>query len=157
MRSLSQSMPGPPWPPCVSPGGNGRPCRPAAQPLSAVRLLVPAATAAPPPLLFRGSGAAVAAFLLLRLGGGKELLGLERDLIAEDAGDRRVADRDEHAVAGQRLDRAALDVTESDAGDARRILLADDLLDGAVPDGPDLRVAEQPVLHDLLGAQRVAA
>jgi hypothetical protein len=39
------------------------------------------------------------------------------------------------------------------AGDHGRAAAADDLLHRAVPDHLDLRVREQPVLQDLLGAQ----
>ena len=55
------------------------------------------------------------------------------------------------------LTRAGLDVAQPDAGDLGRLPAAQDLLDDAVPDDRDLRVAEQPVLQNLLGAQLVAA
>src|SRR5260221_14781659 len=68
-----------------------------------------------------------------------------------------MADGDEDALARHGPRRAGLGVAQDDAGEARRVLLADDLLDDAVPYDGDLGIAEQPILQDLLGAQAVAA
>src|SRR5579862_8448652 len=65
-------------------------------------------------------------------------------------------DRDEYAVAGMLCDRAGAQVAQHDPLDLRRFGDADDLFDDAVPNHRDLRVAKQPVLPDLLRAQRVA-
>ena len=68
-----------------------------------------------------------------------------------------MADRDKNAVAGAFGNGAGAQVAQPHAGDLRRLGDAEDLVDDAVPDDVDLRVAEQPVLQDLFGAQRVAA
>ena len=67
-----------------------------------------------------------------------------------------MADRDEHAVAGEFVNLAAANIAQPDASDFRRLRDAKDLLDHGVPYHCDLRVMEQPVLQDLLGAQLVA-
>src|SRR5207249_10216436 len=52
--------------------------------------------------------------------------------------------------------RAGLDVFQPYGGDPARVLLALDLVDRAVPDHRDLRVLEQAILQDALGAEMVA-
>ena len=80
-------------------------------------------------------------------------VGIERQLAGDQLGHRRVADRDKDAVAGALGNGAGAHVAQPDPGDLGRLGDADDLLDDAVPDDVDLRVAEQPVLQNLLGAQ----
>src|SRR5712692_10665684 len=69
----------------------------------------------------------------------------------------RMPDGDEDTVAGDLPRRRGFGVAYDDAGNARRVLLADDLLDDAVPYDGDLGMAEQPILQDLLGAQLITA
>src|SRR5207248_241516 len=49
------------------------------------------------------------------------------------------------------------DIAQTDAPDRRWLGRPEDLLDDAVPDNADLRVAEQPFLQDLFCPQRVPA
>src|SRR5581483_11336625 len=75
------------------------------------------------------------------------------DLAFEDRGVWAMADGDEDAGAGQLRGLAGHDVAELDAGDD---LIAQDILDDAVPEKGDLIVLERAVLHDLGGAELVA-
>ena len=52
---------------------------------------------------------------------------------------------------------AGLHVADDDAGDALRVFRAFDVFEHAVPHHFDLRVIEQALLQDLLGAEAVAA
>src|SRR3546814_7473220 len=67
-----------------------------------------------------------------------------------------MADGDEDAVRPKIAYRTARRVAQPYAGDIRGHGIAEHLVDGAVPGDLDLRVPEQPLLHDLLGAQLVA-
>src|ERR1700691_732672 len=78
-------------------------------------------------------------------------------LALEQAGDRIVADGDEHAVATQRARLAAADIHDPRAGDVWRLAFAHDLVEHAVPDDVDLGIGEEPRLQNLLGAEPVAA
>ena len=82
---------------------------------------------------------------------------VERQLPGHEAGHRRVPDRDENAVAGVLAHRTRAHIAQPHAGHLRRLGLAQDLFDDAVPDDVDLGVAEQPILQDLFGPERVAA
>ena len=66
-------------------------------------------------------------------------------------------DRDEDAIAGQVGQSAGAQIAQAHTRDGRRFALAEDLLDYAIPYDADLRIAEQPLLQDLLGPQRIAA
>src|SRR6202023_1431982 len=93
-----------------------------------------------------------------RLGPSDDIaVGVERELAREDAGDRRVADGDEDAVG--RHDRAlpGPGIDDAHAGDARRLPVADDLLDDAVPDDAYFGIGEKARLQDLFRAELVAA
>ena len=57
---------------------------------------------------------------------------------------------------GALADRAGLDVFQTRMGDLERIVRAADIVEHGVPDHLDLRMLEQPLLQDLLGAQAVA-
>ena len=95
-------------------------------------------------------------------GGGRIAVGddvagrLHLELAGEQFGGRRVADGDEHAVDRALGDRAGLDVLQPHAGDLERIVVADHVVEHAVPDHLDLGMLEQPLLHDLFGAEGVA-
>src|SRR3546814_5499568 len=78
-------------------------------------------------------------------------------MAAEHLGRRVVADGDEQAVGGNLARLARLDVLDAESGHRERIGGAEDFVDDAVPDDGDLRIPEQAVLHDLLGAQGIAA
>src|SRR5581483_3606519 len=82
---------------------------------------------------------------------------VERQLALEELGRGRVADGDEEAVTGDLLHLPGLHVADPDAGNAGGLAGAQHFLDSRIPDDADLRIAEQALLHDLLGAQMVAA
>ncbi len=96
-------------------------------------------------------------------GGGRERRGfdvagmLHLELSGEQLGCRCVADGDEHAVRLHARRRVGFDVAQHRFAHLERVLVSRDLLEHAVPDHGDLRVLEQPVLQDLLGAETVAA
>src|SRR5690606_3393408 len=81
-------------------------------------------------------------------------VGVGLQLAGEQLAARVVADRDEQAGDLQRGRLTGLVVADGQAGDA---VLAADARDLAVPQELDLLVGERPLLHDLGGAQRVAA
>src|SRR5262249_26327782 len=64
---------------------------------------------------------------------------------------------DEHAVSGELLYAAGLEIADPGAGDAFGIIGSFHFLENRVPDDVDLRMGEEPVLQDLLGAEMVAA
>src|SRR5215210_1652458 len=68
-----------------------------------------------------------------------------------------MADGDETALDVDARNLAALRVPEVEADQPLRLAAGDEAVDGLVPQHLDLRVREQPVLKDLLGAQRIAA
>ena len=78
-------------------------------------------------------------------------------MTGEKPGHRRVTDRDEYTVAGELADAAGAQVAQANSGHGGRLDDAEDLVDDAVPDDADFGVAEQPLLQDLFGPQRVAA
>src|SRR5262249_55014011 len=96
-------------------------------------------------------------------GGGRERRGLDvagglhPHLRDEQLGGGRVADGDEDPFRRMLAERAGLDVAQNDSVDLERVLAARHILQHAVPDHRNLRVLEQPVLQDLLGAETVAA
>src|SRR6185436_498995 len=69
---------------------------------------------------------------------------------------RRVADGDEEPLGGEVGDFVRLQVAQLQRGDAA-FLRADDFVDGGVVAELDLRIGESPLLHDLRGAQLLAA
>ena len=81
---------------------------------------------------------------------------LHLDLACDQFGRRRVADGDENAVDGALADGAGFEMLQPRMGDLERILGAMDVVERRIPDHFDLRVLEQPVLQNLLGAQAVA-
>src|SRR5262249_36536673 len=83
-------------------------------------------------------------------------VGVERQLPGDEPGNRRVADRDEDPIARKIRNRPRAHTAQADTGDLGRFRFADNFLDDTVPDNVDLRIAEQPLLQDLLGPQRVA-
>ena len=94
------------------------------------------------------------------VGGGAPRNGLEipvllhRQLTLVEVGAGSVADRDEHTGDGKLGSFAGLDIFDLDPGQG---VLAQVLGDDRVPEKLDLGVAEGPVLHDLRGAELVAA
>src|SRR3546814_6118148 len=60
-------------------------------------------------------------------------------------------------ICRQHAGLARLDVRDLRAGNAHRVFIADDFIDNAVPDHFDLRVLEEPFLHDLFRAEMIAA
>ena len=95
-------------------------------------------------------------------GGGRERRGadiarqLHLDLSDEQLGSRGVADGDEHAIGRHLGSGLGLDVAKNDAADLERDARRPHVVENAVPDHRNLRVLEQPVLQDLLGAETVA-
>src|SRR5262245_14454991 len=75
----------------------------------------------------------------------------------EQLGGRRVADGDEDPVRRMLAERAGLDVAQNDSLDLERVLSPRYVIHHAVPNHRNLRVLEQAVLQDLLGAKTVAA
>ena len=68
-----------------------------------------------------------------------------------------MADGDEDTLDSNLRQSIGLDVTHPNAGDAQRVLSAQDLIQDAVPYGFDLVVLEKAVLEDFFRAQLVAA
>ena len=68
-----------------------------------------------------------------------------------------MADGDEGAFGVEPLDRAGLGVPQVDRDQPLGLAAGDELGDLAVPHHLDVGMGEQPVLEDLLGAQRIAA
>ena len=91
-----------------------------------------------------------------RIGCGQDItFRIHVDLALEQAGRRIVADGNEEAVDGKVPFRAGIHIANPDAVDrlmAAFVALTQHFGDLVVPDHLDLRVAEQPVLHDPLGA-----
>src|SRR5207247_2164046 len=80
----------------------------------------------------------------------------ERDLAPENLRVRLVTDRDEEAAHLTVRERPGLEVPQTHGRDLAT-LDVHDVVHGAVPDELDLRVLERALLHDLGGAQRIAA
>ena len=81
---------------------------------------------------------------------------LQDDLPPDELGRGRVADRDEHAVDQNIVERAGEDVPDPDAGHGRGRPAAENLLDGAVP--ADLHVVPggEPLAQDFFGPEGIA-
>ena len=75
---------------------------------------------------------------------------LQHDLAAHELGRRRMADGDEHAVGRQVVERAGENVPDPHAGHRRRRLLAENLLDRAVPADLHIVAGREPLAQDLL-------
>src|SRR5262249_29092385 len=82
--------------------------------------------------------------------------GLHVKLPGNELRRRGVADGDEDAVGGNFAHRVGFQIAQDDALDLERILTADNVGEHAVPDHRYFRIPEQPVLQDLLRAERVA-
>src|SRR6185369_14029749 len=92
-----------------------------------------------------------------RIGRGPDVtVRLHLDLAGDEFGRRRMADGDEHAVGGDLLDCAGLDVLQRDAADLERAFVAEHVVQRRIPDHVDLGMLEQAVLENLLGAERIA-
>src|SRR4051794_32461213 len=68
-----------------------------------------------------------------------------------------MADRDEHAIGLLLGDGAGLHVLQCHALYLERIVVTEHVVQHGLPDHRDLRILEQPVLQDLLGAEMIAA
>src|SRR4051812_25015591 len=82
---------------------------------------------------------------------------IELQLAAEQFGRRRVADGDEAAFRLDPADLAGAGVAKIETDQPFRLAAGDEAVDHLVPENPDVRMGEEAVLENLLGAQAVAA
>ena len=82
---------------------------------------------------------------------------VQLDMAFEDGGCRVMSDGDENTVEGALGNFVSLDVTQLRAGDARRVVVADNVFHHVVPKNFDFRICEQPLLQNFFRAQLVAA
>ena len=82
---------------------------------------------------------------------------LDRQLAPEKLGGGGMADSDKNAVSLKRVDRAGCDILDARAGDAQRVLIADDLLDHMIEENRDVFLRQQTLHENTLAAEFVAA
>src|SRR5580704_10566086 len=78
---------------------------------------------------------------------------LDRELALEKTGGGLVSDRDENAIGLDLAQACRFDVAQTNMGNARRIVRAENFFDNMIEDQFDVRPLEQPLLQDAFGAK----